>query len=203
MFKSVSPLCLLLCLLSACTIGDGPPPGQSDSPAQAAGRFSPPPPRLYPGEIEGLMGTLAGEERKTWQLVERSENGENVVLGCNTDNQLVIWRNNLISFNVGDIKCAPEESTQQFSWRLTDQRSLLILATEGAPFELVLIEASDSGLVLESRANPDLIVRERYIPIDLGPEAPGSEGPLTPLRPARPAPQTSAGDNPDRQRTAD
>lgn len=205
MLRPLPYLCLILCLLNACTIGDGPPPGQSESPeTQAANSFSPPPPRLFPGEVESLMNLLSGEEAKTWQVVERSENGENVPLGCYSDNQLIIWRDNLISFNVGDIKCAPEEITQQFSWRLTDQRSLLILASEGAPFELVLIEAKADSLVLESRANPDLIVRERYIPIDLGPEAPSTQGPLAPLSPqTRPAPQTSADDNPARQRAAD
>ena len=205
MFRIIPRLGLLLCLLNACTIGDGPPPGQSESPdPQTASGFRPPPPRLLPGEVESLMTLLSGEEAKTWQVVERSENGESVPLGCYTDNQLIIWRDNLISFNVGDIKCAPEEVTQQFSWRLTDQRSLLILASEGAPFELVLIEAEANSLVLESRANPDLTVRERYIPIDLGPEAPSSQGPLAPLNPQpRPAQQTSDGDSPVRQRAAD
>lgn len=198
-------VCLYLVsgLLTACTIGDGPPPGQAENPDRAVNGFHPPPPRLYPGDVPDLLNTLTGEEAKTWQLVSRSENGEEVPTGCHADNRIVLWRSNLITFDMGDSKCEPDENTQQFSWRLTDQRSLLILTAEGAPFELLIIEAADNRLVLENRANRSLIVRESYIPLDLGPEPPSSQGPLAPLRPSRPAPQTSDADNQDRQRAAD
>jgi len=164
--RSLIKLILAGLLLTSCS-------AEPAANANKTSEFKPPAPTLLPSEVGQLIEYLTQNEEKTWQLMSRKIKGQPVDLGCHIDDKLIFRRDNLVTVDIGTIKCDPRdpaEITQQARWQLTDQRSLLLITFDAPPYELKILELDANKMVLESFRDPRVVAEETYLALDTGPK---------------------------------
>lgn len=140
---------VLLLLLSAC---DATLPETTDSPVPSpAASASPVASGEKPHDLDTLVATLAGKFGRSWQLVHRTENGQDATQSCYLDDHVVFYTQHRIDFNVGLNACRRGDlvdKSQIGTWQPTSAYDVLIFVGDEPSYLVKILMLTDQDMQL-------------------------------------------------------
>jgi hypothetical protein len=145
-----------------------------------------------PTDPDSFLNTLMGNSARTWQVVKRLEGPIDMSMDCYLDDQIIFRRNRRIELLTGRERCRTEGaalSDRKGGWQLTTELNLVIMLSDGLPYQLKVQKLSARSLQLAYISDAGKQVTEDYMLVDTGPETPAASG--SPATSERPGPLPS------------